>query len=234
MRCGKQYPAERQEPTDAQVADYLERHPDFFHHHLALLEVLQVPHPCGEAVSLVARQIDLLRQRNHDLRAQFSELLAVARENDALFARLHRLTLALLEANTLDDVLAGLEWSLREGFRADFVAVRIFRPRLYTAVGNLCLAPEPALGVFLEPLLKTCEPTCGRPPLPLLEFLFGQDAAEVRSCALVPLCYAGLKGVLAIGGRSEKRFRPDMGCLFLTRMGEIIAARLVSLFPRAV
>jgi uncharacterized protein YigA (DUF484 family) len=233
MRFGKtRRSAERQEPTDTQVADYLGRHPDFFHRHLALLEILRVPHPCGEAVSLVARQIDLLRQRNHGLQAQFNELLRVARENDALFGRLHQLTLALLEANTLDDALAGLKWSLHEGFRADFVAVRIFRPVPRTAVGNLYLVPEPTLGVLLEPLLKTCEPTCGKPPQLLVEFLFGKDAPEVRSCALVPLCHAGLKGVLAIGGRSAERFRPDMGHLFLTRMGEIVAARLVALLDR--
>lgn len=232
MNFGKAKRSGEDELTESQVADYLWRHPDFFRDQLALLEILNVPHPCGGAVSLVARQIGLLREQNRKQQAQLNDILRVARENDALFSRFHQLTLALLDAASVDDMLAGLKWSLHEGFQADFVAVRIFRSIAHPAVGDLHSMPSPAVSILLEPLLASCEPMCGTPPEPLLEFLFGPDAPDVLSCALVPLCHAGLKGLLAIGSRDCERFSPDMGNLFLVQMGEVVAARLVALIDR--
>lgn len=229
MNFGKAKRAGSQELTAAQVAEYLWKHPDFFQDQLDLLETLRIPHPCGEAVSLVARQIELLRGQNLKQQGQLNDILKVARENDALFARFHRLILSLLDAASVDDMLAGLKWNLHEGFQADFVSVRVFRSVSHPAVGDLHAMPEPAVAILLEPLLASCEPQCGAPPELLLDFLFGSDAPDAASCALVPLCHAGIKGLLAIGSRDGERFRPDMGSLFLVQMGEIVAARLVAL-----
>ncbi|CAI8740629.1 MULTISPECIES: DUF484 family protein [Methylococcus] len=232
MNFGKARRTERAELSASQVADYLWKHPDFFHDQLDLLESMHVPHPCGEAVSLVARQIELLRGKNRKQQGQLNDILRIARENDALFARFHRLTLTLLDAASVDDMLAGLKWSLHEGFQADFVSVRVFRTVAHPAVGDLHVMPDPAVSILLEPLLASCEPVCGSPPEPLLEFLFGADAPDVASCALVPLCHAGIKGLLAIGSFDAGRFTPEMGNLFLVQMGEIVAARLVALIDR--
>ena len=45
-----------------QVADFLRRHPAFFVEHDELLADLIVPHEAGHAVSLVERQVKLLRE----------------------------------------------------------------------------------------------------------------------------------------------------------------------------
>jgi uncharacterized protein YigA (DUF484 family) len=49
--------------SDESVRDYLEANPDFFERHSALLSALSVPHGSGEAVSLVERQVSMLRQK---------------------------------------------------------------------------------------------------------------------------------------------------------------------------
>lgn len=222
-------PIEQETLTETEVADYLSRHPDFFQHHLEVLETLEVPHPSGEAVSLVARQLDLLRERNGKLQAQIGDILGIARDNDALFHRIHRLTLALLDANAPESALGALRVALHECFQADFVAVRLLEPRVDSPVADLCVAPDAPELEHFNLVLESGKPECGPPDERLAVFLFGADAGEVKSHAVVPLQHAGLRGLLAIGSRDASRFEADMGHLFLVQMGEIVAARLASL-----
>lgn len=233
MKLSNAHRQELDEVTAAAVEEYLRRHPDFFHHHLDLLEGLKLPHPCGNAVSLVARQIDLLREKNRKLQLQLNDILQIARDNDALFRRLHQLTLSLLDAISLDDALAGLRWLLHGCLQADFVSVRLIRPVFDSPIGDLCVPPESEELAYIQPLLETGKPECGQPSLQHAEFLFGADGQHVSSYALVPLQHAGLRGFLAIGSRSPSRFQAGMGHLFLSQMGEIVAARFVSLLNPA-
>ncbi len=227
MSVGTSKRKEKCRATAAEVEEFLRRHPDFFHDHLDLLETLEVPHPCGDAVSLISRQITLLRDESRRSRQQLNEILQVARDNDALHQRLHRLTLTLLDATGLEDALGGLRWGLREYFQADFVAVRIAEPSIDSPIADLALPPE-HLESFAE-LMKTGEPICGKTDASQGAHLFGEQASTAASCALVPLRHAGLRGLLAIGSRDPSRFQSGMGLLFLARMGEIVSARLAAL-----
>ncbi len=218
-----------EEITATDIEAWLSRHPDFFHHHPDLLETLKLPHPCGEAVSLVTRQIELLREKNRRLQSQFNDILQIARDNDALLRRFHQLTIALLDAASLDDALAALRWLLHDCFQADFVAVRLIQPVVDCPIGDLYVSEDyPQLAHFQE-ILAAGKPECGAPGHEQAEFLFGADAGEVASHALVPLQHAGLKGILAIGSRDPERFEPGMGSLFLSQMSDVVAARFVSL-----
>lgn len=221
---------EKSRITAQDVDTYLRRHPEFFKQRLELLEILKIPHPCGGAVSLVTRQIQVLRDRDHRLQRQVNEILEVARDNDILRERIHRLTLTLLDANSLEDALAGLRWGLHEYFQADFVSVRIAHPIIDTPIADLAI-PLQSESLY-SPTLEAGEPRC----LSLLPRegvdLFGGGGAEASSCAFVPLQHAGLRGVLAIGSRDPDRFQPGMGSLFLAQMGEIVSARLAALIGK--
>ena len=52
-----------EELSDQAVREYLEANPDFFEHHSALLPSLSVPHRTGDSISLVERQVSMLRQK---------------------------------------------------------------------------------------------------------------------------------------------------------------------------
>lgn len=212
-----------------EITDYLRRHPQFFQDHLDLLEILEVPHPSGVAVSLVARQIDLLREKNRNLQLQLDEILRVARDNDTLRQRLHQLTLAMLDATGLEDALGCLEWGLHQYFKTDFVAVRITSPVFESPIKGLLIPADSREWALLLPVFESGKPECGKPEPEQAGFLFGENAAEVESQALVPLQHAGLHGVLAIGSRKRGRFQAGMGLLFLSQLGEILSARLASL-----
>src|SRR5690606_7331696 len=100
------------DPLDPeQVADYLRHHPEFFVDHQELLGDLFLPHESGPAVSLVERQVSILRERNIDMRNRLSKLLDNARENDKLFDKTKRLVLSLLEGQDLGDIVDALHYS---------------------------------------------------------------------------------------------------------------------------
>ena len=80
-----------EELSEQAVHNFLAAHPDFFERHSTLLSSLNLPHASGGAVSLVERQVSVLRQKELKLKRQLKELIAVARENDVLAAKIHEL-----------------------------------------------------------------------------------------------------------------------------------------------
>lgn len=214
---------------EQQVADYLQQNPEFFHKHLDVLEQMHLPHPSGNAVSLIAKQLELFRVRHQEQENQLTALIDIARENDAAFNRMHELTLAMLEANSLVDAIANLTEVLAECFITDFVAIKIIQQRPDSALNNIFVDPDDKGLQHFTVELSGNQPKCGRPTLAQAQFLFGDVAAEVRSCAIIPMVFTQLEGLLAIGSRDEGRFHYSMGSLFLTQMSEVIGTRLISL-----
>ena len=74
--------------------------------------------------------------------------------------------------------------------------------------------------------IKANKPHCGRLRPPQLEFLFGDKAGAIGSCALIPLGPRAELGLLAIGARSEDQFAPTLGTVYLTHIGELVATAL--------
>ncbi len=212
--------------TETQVAAWLLEHPDIFVRNPWLLEHLTVPHECGGAISLIERQVALLRQTNRDLCRQIENLVHIARANDALLANMHRLTLALLEARHFDDAVSLVEEALKERFRIEWVALRFFPDCGLPSGAGLCL-PEGA-AASLRHLFVSGEAYVGAPQKRHRTVLFPREAA-IRSWALIPIGHHRLTGVLALGSGDEARFWPGLGKVFLQRLGEVVGARLESL-----
>lgn len=218
----RQETASVSEDVERIIADYLRQHPDFFNRHLDLLEGLRVPHPCRPAVSLVERQLMLLRQQNNQLRKKFRDLVRIARDNDCLSKRMQQLNLVLIESERLDDMLIGIEAVLREDFNADFTAVGLLADLPLEQNAVYKLLPAVAHTLF-APLFESGRPLCGRLTEQQTAMLFGPAAAQIASCALVPLGGPDWKGIVACGSFDSKRFHPGMGTLFLSRIGELIS-----------
>ena len=114
-------------PLDSEtVAAYLRLHPEFFIDHDELIPELRIPHKRGDTVSLVERQVKLLRERNVEMRHRLAQLMDVARDNDRLFDKTRRLVLDLLDAGSLEEVVSCVEDSLRREFQVPFVSLILF------------------------------------------------------------------------------------------------------------
>ena len=88
----------------AQVAEYLRTHPEFFESQTELLADLRLPHESGKAISLLERQVVILRERGQEARQKLGSLLANARDNDQLFDVTRDLVLSLLRARDATEV----------------------------------------------------------------------------------------------------------------------------------
>lgn len=220
------------ELTEASIAAWLQSNPDFFERHLGLLGSLSLPHRTGgPAISLMERQVSVLRQRNSQLERQLRELVEVARENDELTGRIHRLALALLETSGREQVITVIERELRLGFRADCAQLVLFiEDEAGPAPGperfvRACARDDAALAPF-RTFLQSATPRCGQVRDSQRNFLFGEDSVEIGSVALLPLGPGAATGFLAIGSRDAGHFHPGMGVDFLARLGELLAVAL--------
>ena len=216
------------ETEEESIAAYLQHHPEFFERHQALLARLRLPHVRGgSTISLVERQIEVLREKHAALEGKLAELVTVARGNDTIAEKLHRFTRRLLGARSQEEVVTRVEASLREDFDA-FHAVLVLIGESSVASQRFVRtlrADDPNLKSF-ETLFSSGKPRCGQARDSQREFLFGSDANDIGSIALVPLGEKGTVGLLAIGSTDRDRFHPGMSTEFLARMGELIADSL--------
>jgi uncharacterized protein YigA (DUF484 family) len=224
----KRDPARSDTEAAQAVETYLVDHPDFFADREELVARLRVPHPdSGAAVSLIERQVSMLRDENQRLSRQMEELLAVARDNERLNERLHHLTLNLIDSATFEEVVDVLEDELHDQFRADAVELRLFSAlELEQQLAFESDRGEPAEAAKFREFLDRGRPVCGHLSPDQLVFLFGPQAEEIGSAALIPVRGEGIVGVLAIGSRDPERFHVGKGTHFLARLGEVVSHTL--------
>jgi hypothetical protein len=208
------------------VARYLQQNPEFFERHQALLARLRLPHSRGgSTISLVERQIEVMRERHAALEAKLSELVRVARDNDAIAERFHRFARRLLRAPSRQAALDEIEASLRDDFDAFHSVLLLIGTTSQESTQRFprSIAPDdPNLKSF-ESLFASAKPRCGQVRDSQREFLFGTDANDIGSVALVPLGEKGSMGLLALGSTARDRFHPGMSTEFLGRMADLIA-----------
>jgi len=214
--------------SEQAVAAYLRDHPDFFEHNLWLLPELRLPHESGGAISLVERQVAMLRTQSETQKTQLEELLAVARDNDRLNGQLHQLTLQLLECQALDGLMTLLVSRLRRDYSADLVILHLLAPPHDPALATRdeFVRDADAFRAPFQHLLTTGRPFSGRLKAQQRELLFAERADAIGSAVVLPLGREGRVGLLAIGSADANRFRPGGDTTFLNRMAQVIAAAL--------
>jgi uncharacterized protein YigA (DUF484 family) len=212
------------------IAAYLQHNPDFFERHHAVLARLRLPHARGgSTISLVERQIEVLREKHASVEAKLAEFVRVARANDALADKLHGFTRKLLRAGSTEAVIATMESSLRMDFDAFHCVLVLIGPHPEITPQRfvrIVRADDVNLKSF-ETLFANGKPRCGQARDSQREFLFGADANDIGSVALVPLGEKGSIGLLALGSTDRDRFHPGMSTEFLARMADLITDALV-------
>lgn len=208
--------------TVSDVARYLSEHPEFFVEHPSLLAELQLPHDSGSAISLVERQVAVLRDRNMDMRHRLSQLLDNARDNDRLFDKTKQLILSLLEAGDLGDIIDALHYSFDKDFNIHYTRTILFGSADTIAGSEARIVSIHEARDKIGALLKTNRAFCGHLGDDHKAFIFGEQAGEIGSAATVPLVHGNTFGLLAIGNRDPKYYRSSMGTLFLAYIAEVL------------
>lgn len=210
--------------SDEEVALYLRDHPQFFTEYADLLADIQIPHPHGDrAIPISERQVMDLRERNRVLQDKLSELIRFGEENGALSEKMHRLALVLLKFTSLNDVLHGLNYNLREDFLIPHMALRIWGIGIDDQQGPEVSKTGPDIHGLAESLLH---PYCGSHILQEIRGWFGEEGGRLQSFAIVPLRTDMTIGLLVLGSEESQRFYPEMGTIYLAQLGELVSAAL--------
>ncbi|MFE8071222.1 DUF484 family protein [Marinobacteraceae bacterium S3BR75-40.1] len=214
------------ELSEEQVVDYLQNHPEFFERHEELLQTLRLPHPSGNAISLVERQVHLFREQRDVLRREMQDLIAIARQNDRLFEKSKRLLIQLLEAKALNEIAAVIDDSMRHDFGLDAASLVLLNEDKPTAnQGGLHYMTLAEAEDILGTVLQSDRAICGRFRDVQLQALFPQ-AEAVGSAAVIPLRFNNLLGVLAVGSADPDFFDSSMGSLFLSYISDTLSRML--------
>lgn len=214
------------ESGDESVTAYLRANPQFFERHPELLAELYLPSPHGHGtISLAERQQLAQRDKIRVLEAKLSELLHFGEQNDATSDKIHRLSLGLLATPSFDILMQLLNHSLREDFLVPYFGIHLWAtPRNKDNAAHPAFQP---LGQeFHDWAQGLAMPYCGPQPALEINSWLGENAAP-KSFAVIALKGEKVFGLLALASDDERRFYPEMGTLYLKRIGELISAALL-------
>ena len=246
------------EITDKAIAQYLNCNPDFFVNNQDILSRLRIPHDSGKAVSLIEKQVGVLRSKSRHLENSLLDLIAVARQNENLHDRLHTLIQEIITAPTLSDIVALTQTSLRDNFSAEDVHILLIAaapkrasrkktsnnpdnksPLEKSSRSNQTVNLEEVEGATVvrysdrrikhfAKVFARKQTVCGMPETEQLNAMIGKDHAHVASAAIIPLHHERKLGLVMLTSRDESRFGVNKGVMFLNQMGELLSRRIHS------
>lgn len=211
--------------TEEQVAVFLRANPDFFLDHQDLLADLSLPHQSGEAVSLLERQVSVLRERSHHANAKLGNLLENASKNDQLFEVTRVLVLTLLRAESVEKLASAVCDTLMQQDNVDACVLILSDEMATDSTDNLMINRE--LEHSFADVFRLKHTHCGQAEEQRLQQLFGGAPRDINSTALCPIFANGCPaGILAIGSEQSNYFNVNLDTLFLDFIGHVIAAVL--------
>lgn len=206
-----------------EVAAYLKEHSEFFEQYADLLAEIYIPHPHGgRAIPISERQILTLREKNRQIEGKLREMIQFGEENDAISEKVHRLSVALLAASSIRGVLNAVYLNLREDFAVPHVALRMWRGASHSELPEF----KPVSDTSREFAASLAGPHCSGHAMVDTAGLFGEASAHLRSFSYLPLRDGETFGVLALASEDPQRFYPEMGTLYLKRLGDLVGAAI--------
>jgi uncharacterized protein YigA (DUF484 family) len=211
---------------EALVVAFLKANPDFLARHPELFEVLELRHASGAAVSLIERQVEILRGKSGRLEDRLKNLLDAARDNETRAANVHRLARSLIRAPTLAATLTALRRCLREDFNVDdcWVGIAPGALKRHDIEGLHVLDPAGPVAKAFENFIRTRLVECGPLDAARAKLLFPHAKALPQSAAIVPLEKEKDLGMLVLASVDPQRFQPRQGRLFLDMTADLVAA----------
>jgi hypothetical protein len=222
--------AQPDQSEESRAIDYLQKHPETLMSYPDIFTGLSIPHQIRGVTSLVERQLMMLRDENRVIKQNLDELVNIARENEELNHRFHRLALELMSCDQLDDVLSLVRDQVQTFFNTNYVSFK-FLPTINDSKKRLSshyFDESSDVGDIATTWISGRKPICGEQKASINAALFGVDL-NVESCAIIPLYHASDLGLLCLGSTNKEHFTKKMGTIFLQQLGELVSARLQGL-----
>jgi uncharacterized protein YigA (DUF484 family) len=207
------------------VARYLHDHPEFFDQYAETLALVTLPDPhSGRAISITEKQLFNLRDKVRALEAKLADLIGFGEENDSISEKVHGLAVALISATDQASVVRALYSHLGGAFAVPHVTLRLWGAG--QGDGHEFDAIADTVKAFASSLSR---PYCGTVTGQESLAWFGDNATHLRSMTQVPLRESGgvCFGLLVMASEEAHRFYPELGTLYLERIGEMASAALL-------
>jgi len=221
----------RDVPNADSVVTFLTRNPDFFNKHSDVLPRLSIPHHTGDAISLIEKQVSVLRNKCCTLENSLRDLINVARENEQLHQRLHRLIQDIITASSINDVVTLTRDNMLANFNADDVRVVLISSKEQAEPDSDYInlsENDPKFALFGD-IFKKRDTQCGSLSDAQTKFVFGADAQSFASAAVIPLYHKRKLGFVVLASNDKTRFALGKGVMFLNQLGEVLSRRVDSL-----
>ncbi len=208
---------------ESMIVQWIENNPDLLERNPQLLATLHVSDQnSGGAVSLIERQVQVLRQQLDTMQERFDQMVSTARENEALQERLHSISLVVARAASFEAALSTLSELLKKEFEIEHVCIE------FAADHGAGKDSAEGWGLLHDRVSHGKSVCDDRLPGRALEVLFRENASEAASCAVIPLPddSGGVLGVIGLGSTDRSRFNHAMGTIYLDRLGELISTGL--------
>jgi uncharacterized protein YigA (DUF484 family) len=211
------------ELNDEIVREYLKNHDDFLQHNPDMLDYLHISHASGSAVSLVEKQVSVLRERNIDMRHRLKTLTANAKENDKLYEQTCALVLKLLETDSIESLYGIFMTSMTHDFGVDHASMILYGD---PGSDESCrMESQESVKGEIGSLLRGQKAVCGALRKEELKFLF-PEGSEAGSAALIPLSNSEQLGLIAVGSSDANHYNSKMDTLFLSHIAGVIVKLL--------
>ena len=214
------------ELNDEIVRAYLMENDNFLQRNPDMLDFLHIPHASGSAVSLVEKQVTVLREKNVEMRHKLKALTDNARENDKLFEKSRVLVLNLLATESLEDLHRVFMDSMSKDFEVEYSTMILFGA-YGGETGDCRLEYADNAREEIGALLKSGKPVCGALRTEELNYLFPHSTG-IGSAAMIPLDGEARLGLIAVGSSDANRYNNTVGTLFLSQIADVI----MRLLPR--
>lgn len=217
--------------TDNDVINYLTAHDDFFIRHPEQLITLQVSNKNGSIASLVNHQVNVLKDRNNQLKKRLSTLISYAEENEKIMSQVFELTLQLSQISHVANFTKHFSRFVKQSFDSDLFKIVVPQyENLKTSPSVLCVEDETQFAAIFKEFSTNNLPICGRLKKEKLDFLFGKNAIKIGSSVILPIGKHAEKGLLVFASFDENRFNPDMSTDLLARLTQILDRKLKNTF----
>ena len=214
------------ELNDEIVREYLKNHDDFLQRNPDMLDYLHISHASGSAISLVEKQVSVLRERNMDMRQRLKTLTANARDNDKLYEQTRVLILKLLEADSTEALYGIFMSSMATDFRVDHASMILFGD--HSSAEGWRMETRETVKTEIGSLFRGNKAVCGTLRKEELKFLF-PGGSEVGSAALMPLSNTEQLGLIAVGSADANYYNSKVGTIFLSHIADVIVKLLLRL-----
>ena len=218
-----------EKPTDIsvkQVRGYLRDNPSFFDENPDILETMIVPHNTEGAVSLIERQLAVLRSRNSEMKEQLDSLYSAAQENEMMFEKTNHLISGLLEANNLGALIESLYESLGSDYGVEAYSLTLFGDEVNLPKSMAQISSPDKAHKVIASILSSSGAVCGQLGASEMNFLFGDHKNALGSAATVVLGQDSKLGILALGNSDPHFYQNDMGTIFLDYLAEVLSRLL--------